>query len=336
MKAVVFKTYGGNEVIEVTQVPKPEPGAHDVLIKVHAAAINPVDWKIRCGMAKILTGWNFPKILGSECSGEIVETGRHVKDRKRGDEVIGFPGIRRLSAFAEYVSVPERNAFRKPANISFEEAATVPVAGLTALQSLRNLGHVSHNSRVLINGASGGVGTFAVQIAKILGAHVTAVCSSPNTELLKEIGADDIIDYTEKDFTTGDERYDMIFDAVSKRSFRECKRVLKPHGIYVNTLPVLSVLLNQYLIGLLMAKKAKSVMVRPNAADMEWMRNTIESGKLRIIIDRVYSLDHIVDALAYSETGKARGKIVVTVLNAGTSGMPFTGTVTAHSGSRTL
>jgi NADPH:quinone reductase-like Zn-dependent oxidoreductase len=313
MKAVVFNKYGGNEVIEVRQVQKPEPGAHDVLIKVHAAAINPVDWKIRSGMAKILTGFNFPKILGSECSGEIVETGNHVKDFKSGDEIIGFPGIRRLSAFAEYVSVHERNTFTKPANISFEEAATIPVAGLTALQSLRNLGHVSHNSRVLINGASGGVGTFAVQIARIFGAHVTAVCSSANADLLKGIGADDIIDYTEKDFTKGDERYDIIFDTVSKRSFRECKRVLKPHGIYVNTLPVLSVLLNQYLTGFLMGKKAKSVMVRPNAADMEWMRINIESGKMRIIIDRVYSLDQIVEALAYSETGKARGKIVLKV-----------------------
>jgi len=313
MKAVVFNKYGGNEVIEVRQVQKPETGAHDVLIKVHAAAINPVDWKIRSGMAKILTGFNFPKILGSECSGEIVETGNHVKDFKSGDEVIGFPGIRRLSAFAEYVSVHERNTFTKPANISFEEAATIPVAGLTALQSLRNLGHISHNSRVLINGASGGVGTFAVQIARIFGAHVTAVCSSANADLLKGIGADDIIDYIEKDFTKGDERYDIIFDAVSKRSFRECKRVLKPHGIYVNTLPLLSVLLNQYLTGFLMGKKAKSVMVRPNAADMEWMRNNIESGKMRIIVDRVYFLDQIVEALAYSETGKARGKIVLKV-----------------------
>jgi len=313
MKAIVFNKYGGNEVIEVRQVQKPEPGSHDVLIKVHAAAINPVDWKIRSGMAKILTGFNFPKILGSECSGEIVETGKHVKDFKSGDEVIGFPGIRRLSAFAEYVSVHERNTFTKPADINFEEAATIPVAGLTALQSLRNLGHISHNSRVLINGASGGVGTFAVQIARIFGAHVTAVCSSPNADLLKDIGADDIIDYTEKDFTKGDERYDIIFDTVSKRSFHECKRVLKPHGIYVNTLPVLSVLLNQYLTGFLMGKKAKSVMVRPNAADMEWMRNNIESGKMRIIIDRVYFLDQIVEALAYSETGKARGKIVLKV-----------------------
>ena len=313
MKAVVFNKYGGNEVIEVRQVQKPETGAHDVLIKVHAAAINPVDWKIRSGMAKILTGFNFPKILGSECSGEIVETGKHVKDFKSGDEVIGFPGIRRLSAFAEYVSVHERNTFTKPADISFEEAATIPVAGLTALQSLRNLGHVSHNSRVLINGASGGVGTFAVQIARIFGAHVTAVSSSANADLLKDIGADDIIDYTEKDFTKGDERYDIILDAVSKRSFHECKRVLKPQGIYVNTLPVLSVLINQYVTGFLMGKKAKSVMVRPNAADMEWMRNNIESGKMRIIIDRVYFLDQIVEALAYSETGKARGKIVLKV-----------------------
>jgi NADPH:quinone reductase-like Zn-dependent oxidoreductase len=313
MKAVVFNKYGGSEVIEVRQMPRPVPGVDDVLIKVRAAAINPVDWKIRKGMARILTGSKFPKILGSECSGEVVETGVQVKGFREGDRVIGFPGIRRLSAFAEYVCVSEKNTFAKPESISFEEASTIPVAGLTALQSLRNLGHISRNYLVLINGASGGVGTFSVQIAKIFGAHVTAVSSSSNAALLKDLGADNIIDYNQKDFTKSSERYDIVFDAVSKRSFSECTRVLAPHGIYVNTLPELSVLLNQYLIGFLMKKKARSVMVRPNAADMEWMRDHIESGRIKIIIDRAYSLDQIVEALAYSETGRARGKIVLRV-----------------------
>ena len=313
MKAVVFNKYGGNEVIEVKQVPRPVPGADDVIIKVHAAAINPVDWKIRNGMARILTGHKFPKVLGSECSGEIVETGIQVKGFRKGDRVIGFPGIRRLSAFAEYVSVNEKNAFTKPESISFGEASTIPVAGLTALQSLRDLGRISRNHKVLINGASGGVGTFAVQIAKIFGAHVTAVSSGPNADLLKDLGADYIIDYTQQDFTKIDERFDIIFDAVSKRSFGECKGVLAPHGIYVNTLPVLSVLLHQYVAGFLANKKARSIMVRPNPTDMEWMSSQIEAGKIRIIIDRVYSVDQIVEALVYSETGRARGKIVLKV-----------------------
>jgi NADPH:quinone reductase-like Zn-dependent oxidoreductase len=314
MKAVVFNKYGGNEVIEIRQMPRPVPGVDEVLIKVHAASVNPVDWKIRQGMARILTGSRFPKILGSECAGEIVETGTKVNGLREGDRVIGFPGIRRLSAFAEYISVNENNTFTKPVNISFLEASTIPVAGLTALQSLQKLGHISRNHKVLVNGASGGVGTFAVQIAKIFGVHVTAVSSGPNAPLLKELGADEIIDYTREDFTKSDERYDIIFDTVSKKSFSECKGVLAPHGIYVNTLPVLSILLYQYGIGLLMNKKARSVMVSPNITDMEWMRKQIEADKIRIIIDRVYSLDQILEALSYSETGRARGKIVLKVL----------------------
>src|SRR5664280_2774653 len=175
MKAVVIDKYGGSEVIEVRQMPRPVPGVDEVLIKVHAASINPVDWKSCQGMAKILTGSRFPKILGSECAGEIVEVGAKIKAFREGNRVIGFPGIRRLSAFAEYVCVNGNHTFRKPANLSFEEASTIPVAGLTALQSLQKLGHISRNCKVLVNGASGGVGTFAVQIAKIFGALVTAV-----------------------------------------------------------------------------------------------------------------------------------------------------------------
>jgi NADPH:quinone reductase-like Zn-dependent oxidoreductase len=313
MKAVVFDKYGGNDVIEIRQVPKPVPGADDVLIKVHAAAVNPVDWKIRDGMARILTGYKFPKVLGSECSGEIVETGPNVKDFREGDKVIGFPDIRRLSAFAEYVSVDKRKVFPKPEGISFEEASTIPVAGLTALQALRKLGHISENYKVLINGASGGVGTFAVQIAKIFRARVTAVVSNTNAALVKGLGADYIIDYTQTDFTKTDERYNIVFDAVSKRSFPECKGVLAPNGIYVNTLPTFSILLSQFLTGFLANRKAKCVMVRPNAADMQWMRDQIESGKIRVVIDRVYPLDLTAEALAYSETGRARGKIVLRV-----------------------
>lgn len=314
MKAVVINKYGGNEVIEVRDVSLPSPGPGDVLIKVHAASVNPVDWKIRSGMAKILTGRQFPKILGSECSGEVVETGMEVKRFRKGDEVIGFPGIRRLAAFAEYVCADEKKTFPKPKNAGYGEAATIPVAGLTALQSLRDLGHIGRGNRVLINGASGGVGTFAVQIAKLFGADVTAVCSASSADIVKGLGADRVIDYNREDFTKGTAPYDIIFDAVSKRSFAECKKVLTPKGIYVNTLPVFSVLVNQYLTGFLMRKKARSVMVRPKASDMEWMKTQIEAGRLRIVIDRVYSLEQIAEAFSYSETGRAKGKIILKVL----------------------
>lgn len=313
MKAVVINKYGGNEVLDIRDVPRPIPGQDDVVIKVHAASINPVDWKIRSGMTKVLTGFTFPKILGSECSGVVAETGRNVKKCREGDHVIGFPGIRRLAAFAEYACVCEKNVFSKPDNISFEQASTIPVAGLTALQCLRDLGHIARDYIVLINGASGGVGHFAIQIAKIFGALATGVCSSGNTGFVKELGADNVIDYTREDFTKGAERYDIIFDTVSKRSIKECKMVLGPKGIYINTLPTLHVLLNQFVTGPFSSKKAKTAMVRPNDSDMKWMKTEIEAGRIRIVIDRAYSLEQTGDAFSYSETEKARGKIVLRI-----------------------
>lgn len=313
MKAVVIDRYGGNEVVEVREAPLPTPGPEDVLIRVRAASANPVDWKIRNGMLKIFTGRSFPKILGSECAGEVAETGAGVKRFKKGDRVIGYPGIKRLGAFAEYVCVREQHTFPLPENIPFEQASTLPIAGLTALQALRHLGRIAAGHEVLINGASGGVGTFAVQLARIFGARVTAVCSAANSDLVRDLGAERVIDYSREDFTQGTDRYDIIFDAVSKRSFAECKRVLAPHGLYVATLPSPSVLLNQYLTGFMTRKKARAIMVRPNAGDMAWLTGQIEAGRIRVVIDRVFPLDEARNALAYSETGKARGKVVLRV-----------------------
>jgi NADPH:quinone reductase-like Zn-dependent oxidoreductase len=313
MKAALIDRYGGNEVVEVRDVPQPEPGPDDVLIRVHAAAINPVDWKIRSGMMKIFTGRTFPKILGSECAGEVVATGSRVQRFAKGDQVIGFPGIKRLAAFAEYVCVAEQTTFPKPAKITFAQAATIPIAGITALQALRDQGRLAAGQHVLINGASGGVGTFAVQIAKIFAANVTAVCSGANAELVRGLGADRVIDYICEEFTEGSERYDLIFDAVAKAPFAACKGVLAPKGIYVTTLPTFAVLLNRYLTGYLSSQKARIVMVRPNARDMEWMREQIEAGRIRIVIDREYPLGQIREALAYSEAGKAKGKVVVEI-----------------------
>jgi NADPH:quinone reductase-like Zn-dependent oxidoreductase len=313
MKAVVIDRYGGNEVAEVRDAPRPTPGPQEVLLRVRAAAVNPVDWKIRSGMLKIFTGRSFPKILGSECAGEVAETGAGVTRFQKGDRVIGYPGIKRLGAFAEYVCVPEQSTFSLPASIPFEQAATLPIAGLTALQALRNLGRIAAGHVVLINGAAGGVGTFAVQIARIFGARVTAVCSAANAELVRELGAGRVIDYRREDFTQDADRYDLIFDAVSKRSFAECKRVLAPHGLYIATLPTPAVLLHQYLTGFLSRKKARAIMVRPNAGDLAWLTGQIAAGRLRVVLDRVYPLDAAREALAYSETGKARGKVVLRV-----------------------
>jgi NADPH:quinone reductase-like Zn-dependent oxidoreductase len=311
MKAVVFNKYGGNEVVEINDVPMPICGPEDVVIKVHAASVNPVDWKVRSGHVKIVTGSTFPKILGNECAGEIEETGRQMKKFKKGDHVIGWPSVRRLGAFAEYACAGETSTFPKSKNISFEETACIPIAGLTALQALRDKGRIASSKKVLINGASGGVGHFAVQIAKIFGAEVTGVCSGANVDFVKSLGADKVIDYTKQDFTKGGERYDLIFDAVAKRSFGECKSVLAPNGCYVSTLPSLSVVVSQYGTGFFTAKKALTIWVTPNESDLAWMANQIAAGRIRVVIDKVYPLDQAKEALAYSESGKARGKIVL-------------------------
>jgi NADPH:quinone reductase-like Zn-dependent oxidoreductase len=313
MKAALIDRYGGNEVVEVGEVPQPQPGPDDVLIRVQAAAINPLDWKIRSGMLKLFTGSTFPKLLGSECAGEVVATGSRVLRFAIGDQVIGFPGIKRLAAFAEYVCAPQRTTFPKPEGITFAQAATLPIAGLTALQALRDRGRLAVGQQVLINGAAGGVGTFAVQIARIFGAQVTAVCSGANAELVQGLGADRVIDHTRKDFTKGSERYDLIFDVVAKAPFAAAKRVLAPKGIYVTTLPSFAVLLNQSLTGYLTSRKARTVMVRPNGRDMAWLKGQIEAGRIRVVIDREYPLEQIREALAYSEAGKAKGKVVVKI-----------------------
>jgi NADPH:quinone reductase-like Zn-dependent oxidoreductase len=313
MKAVVFHAYGGNDVIGVTDMPKLSPGPDEVLIRVHAAGVNPVDWKIRQGEARFLTGWKFPKILGIECSGEIVETGAHITKFKAGDAVIST-GSLRLGAYAEYTAVLESRAFLKPESISFEEAAAIPIAGMTAAVALRDKGRIEAGKKVLINGASGGVGTFAVQIAKLYNADVTGVCSAGNAGLVKDLGADRVIDYREQDFTKTGERYDIIFDTVSSRSFSECRKALTANGVYINTLPSLSIFWDIFATSLLPGKKAATIMVGHKKADMDWLCGHLETGRLKVILDRVYPLEQVKEALNFSETGRVRGKVVLKVI----------------------
>jgi len=243
----------------------------------------------------------------------IVETGSLVKKFRAGDAVIANAGMR-LGAYAEYVAVKEKTVFPKPEMVAFEDAATFPIAGLTALQAVRDKGRIAPGRKVLINGASGGVGTFAVQIAKILGAKVTAVCSAANAGLVKGLGADHVIDYCQQDFTKTTERYDCIFDVVSSRSFRECKKALTRRGVYVNTLPTPSIFWNIIITTLLPGKRAATMMVSQRASDIDWMCEQLKTGRLRVVIDKVFPLDEIKDALAYSQTGRARGKIVLRLI----------------------
>lgn len=310
MKAAVFNRYGGNEVVEVKDIPVPSAGPAGVVIKVHAASVNPVDWKVRYGHAKIFTGSKFPKVLGCECAGEIFETGAGAATFRKGDRVVMHASVKRLGAFAEYACTAEGRVYPVPEGISFEQAACLPIAGLTALQSLRDHGRLVAGQKVLINGASGGVGHFAVQIAKVFGAEVTGVTSGRNAAFVKGLGADKVIDYSKEDFTKGSERYDLIFDAVSMSSFSACKRALTASGRYVSTLPNATIIA-QVLTTFLPGRKARTMWVKPNAADMAWMMEQIKTGKVKVVIEQSYPLARVKDALAASEGGRTRGKIVV-------------------------
>ncbi|WP_315790552.1 NAD(P)-dependent alcohol dehydrogenase [Fischerella sp. JS2] len=314
MKAAVIHRYGSAEVLQYEDVAPPKIKPDELLVKVHASCINPVDWKIRKGMLRIVTGNKFPMILGLDLAGEVVEVGANVTRFTIGDSIYGTLRPPNGGAYAEFAAVPESCAAIKPTNMSYTEAASVPIAGLTALQGLRDKGNIKSGQTVLINGASGGVGIFAVQIAKILGAEVTGVCSTKNVEFVKSLGADRVIDYTQQDFTQETVQYDIIFDVVGKRSFSECKKVLKPNGIYVTTLPTPENILPGIVTTIIPGKKAKLVLESANAGDLVYLKELIEAGKLRTVIDRTYSLQELATAHTYSESERAVGKIAIAVI----------------------
>lgn len=310
MKAVVIHKYGSADVLQYEEVEAPKIKPDELLLKVHAAGVNPIDWKIRKGMLKIITGNKFPMTLGFDLAGEVVEIGSQVSGFRVGDEIYGSVGVPG-GAYAEFAAVPQTVAAKKPTNISFEEAAALPVAALTALQSLRDKANIQPSQSVLINGASGGVGIFAVQIAKALGAGVTGICSSRNFDLVKSLGADYLIDYKQQDFTQNQVQYDIILDAVAKTTFDNCKKVLKPKGVYVTTLPTFQNMVAIALTTVFGNQKAKFILAQPNTADLLYLNELIETGKLRVVIDCIYPLKEVAEAHIYSESERAKGKIVV-------------------------
>ncbi|MCB8998534.1 MAG: NAD(P)-dependent alcohol dehydrogenase [Bacteroidales bacterium] len=312
MKAAIIKKYGGPEVITIADIPRPVPGPKEVLIKIHAVSINPVDWKIRKGNLKMLLNKKFPKILGIEFSGVIEETGADVKNLKKGQRVFAGKGYEG-GGYAEYAVADESRTVVLPDNISFEEASTMAVAGMTALQGLRNKGKIKAGMDVIVNGASGGVGTYAVQIAKVLGAKVTAVCSARNFDLVKSLGADVIIDYKETDFTRLPKKYNIVFDAVGYRSFWQTYRVLKKRGIYVNISPSFPLYITSMITRLNPGRKSKGFMLHPDMDDLREVMNMIATKKIKVIIDKTFPLEKMAEAHSYSETERARGKIVVVV-----------------------
>ncbi|MBE9198727.1 MULTISPECIES: NAD(P)-dependent alcohol dehydrogenase [unclassified Nodularia (in: cyanobacteria)] len=312
MKAVVIRRYGSAEVLQYEDVAQPQIKPNQLLVKVHASSVNPIDWKIRKGMLSLLTGNQFPLILGFDLAGEVVAVGSQVTHFQLGDAVYGstsFPG----GAYAEFAAVQENLIAFKPKNLTFEEAATVPLAALTALQALRDQGNIKSSQTVLINGAAGGVGMFAVQIAKALGTEVTGVCSTKNLDFVKSLGADRVIDYTQQDFTEGSGQYDIIFDAVGKRSLSDCKGVLKPNGIYISTLPTPEVLLQTVFTAFFTGQKAKFVIESPNTQDLVYLKKLIESGKMRTVIDRTFPLAELGMAHSYSQSERTVGKIAIAI-----------------------
>jgi NADPH:quinone reductase-like Zn-dependent oxidoreductase len=322
MRAVVRNRYGPPDVLELAEIDKPEPGEDEILVRVRAASVNPADWYTLTGplVARVASGLRKPKSnrLGTDYAGEVEAVGANVTEFRPGDEVFGG----RTGALAEYVAArADRGVVAKPPSLTFEEAAAVPIAALTALQALRDKGHVQAGQRVLINGASGGVGTFAVQIAKVLDAEVTGVCSTGNVETARSLGADHVIDYTKDDFTRSDRRYDVIADVAGSKTWSELKRVLEPRGTVVivgapkgdGLLGPLGHIIKLRLASLRGSQKAVFFIAKINKADMEAMRELLESGGVKPVVDRRYGLDEVADAFRYLGEGHARGKVVVTV-----------------------
>jgi NADPH:quinone reductase-like Zn-dependent oxidoreductase len=316
MKAMVYHEYGSPGNLELEEVEEPLINDDQVLVSVRAASVNWLDYHFLTGtpfLVRLMAGLLKPKnkVLGIDVAGQVETVGANVKQFQPGDEVFGSGGH---GCFAEYVCLSEAELVTKPANLSFEQVAAVPGAATPALQGLRDLGQVQPGQEVLINGASGGVGTFAVQLAKSFGAEVTGVCSTGNLDLVRSISADGVVDYTQDDFTQTGERYDLIFDVVAKRSFSDCKRALKPEGIYVTTefSPVLA------LAGRWRSVTGNQTMAPlppkpPSKTDLVFLKEHLEAGKLVPVIDRRYPLSELPDALRYLEKGHARGKVVITV-----------------------
>jgi NADPH:quinone reductase-like Zn-dependent oxidoreductase len=324
MKAFVLPKYGPPDVLELQDIPKPVPKGNEVLVKINAAALNAADWHLMRGspflMRLIFGGLIKPKfkILGADMAGIVETVGSKVKQFKPGDEVFGDISVSGWGAFAEYASVHEKALVLKPVNLTFEEAAAVPLAAGTALQALRDYGRIKAGQKVLINGASGGVGTFAVQIAKSYGTEVTAVCSSGNMEQARSLGADHVIDYKKEDFTRSEKRYDLILDCAAFRSLSDYKRILNPGGIYVlvggSTSNAMKLMMLGQLISMAGNKKFSSMMAQPNSKDLEFVKDLIEAGKIAPVIDRSYPLQELPDAMRYLEDGHAKGKIVITMV----------------------
>jgi NADPH:quinone reductase-like Zn-dependent oxidoreductase len=327
MKAIVQDRYGAPDVLQLREIGEPTPGEHDLLVRVRAAAVNAYDWHVMRGdpyLARLSIGLDRPKakVRGRDFAGVVAAVGSAVRDFRPGDEVFGDLGDAD-GAFAEYVCVPAAAVDAKPVNLTFEQTAALPLAGMTALLGLRDAGRVAPGQQVLINGASGGVGTLAVQIAKAYGAEVTAVCRTRNVDLVSSIGADHVVDYTRTDFTAGERRYDVVFDLVGNRSLAELRRVLTPAGALVlsgggsfdggSVVGPMALILKGRLVSRFVGHRIVVLTTAPSREVLAALRELAESGRLVPVVDRSYRLAEVPEAIRYVETEHARAKVVITI-----------------------
>lgn len=321
MKAIVYTEYGSPEVLHIKEVEKPVPRNNEVLIRIIAAAVSTADSAARKGekfIERLAFGLSGPKkpILGTEFSGKIEIVGKAVTRFKEGDQVFAASGLD-FGAHAEYLCLPEEGALAiKPDNVSFQEAAAISEGGLTALPFLRDLGKLKRGQKILINGASGVVGAYAVQLAKYYGADVTAVCSTANFQMVTALGADKVVDYRTQDFTVSGQTYDVIFDAVGKRTFSQCKPALKKTGVYLTTVPTLSIMFDLLRTAKFSRKKARIMFAglrssQAKSRDLVFLRERVEAGELKPVIDICYALKQISEAHSHVDTGHKKGNIII-------------------------
>lgn len=314
MKAAVIQSYGRADLLHVEEIAAPLPKPNQIIVRVKAASINPLDWKIRKGLFFFLTGFHFPRILGTDFSGEVTQVGTKATQFKPGDRVLGAvnPILNRLGAYAERVAVPAKHVIEKPDAMSYEDAATVPVAGLSAYQMIK-VAKLEEGHKVLILGAAGGLGSYAVQIAKIMGLDVTAVCGTKNISFVESLGADQVCDYTTTKIEQLEDQFDAILDTVAKYSFSKLEPIMNSGGIYVTTVPKPGAILWSALCYVLSSKRVKIFTLKSSKKHIKQLLDWITEGKLKPIVGATFPLEQAADAHRLSETGHARGKIILHV-----------------------
>jgi len=313
VKAVISNEYGPVEVLHCQETEPPAMADDELLVRVHACSVNPVDWKIRKGDVKLLTGRRPPVILGGDYAGVVAQRGKRVTNYAVGNRVWGMVNAFKGGTYAEWATVKEEEIGLMPGNLGFEEAASLPLVALTAYQSLVYKGRLQRGDHVMVNGCSGGVGLAGVQIAKAKGCEVTGVCGTRNLELARKMGADHVLDYTTVDILKDKGAYDIFFDAVANQSFSRAKGTLKPRGAYVTTLPSFQSMVLGPLINMFSTRKVQSILVKPSSGDLNTLKEMVEEGDLVPVVEEVYPLEKVREAHTRSETGRVTGKIVLRV-----------------------